>query len=455
VPDFDPPGVCIEEVSFDAETIEGVATSTTAFVGEADEAVVNVRSVADFERAFGGVHADFELGMAVSLFFANGGRDAWVVGVPGGTPLAAGLQRFDAVETLNLLCLPGERDADVLGAALEYADRRRGFLVVDPAGTDLYGTTALANTLALSGSANGAMYFPPLEVADPGGVVSVCPPSGAVAGMYARVDGTAGVWQAPAGSNGGLSGVAVPAVRLDQDALTKLHAAGVNPIRRFPSRGIQVWGARTLQGGEGSTLDWKYVPVRRVALFIEESLYRGTEWAVFEPNDEPLWAKLRRECGVFLLSLFRSGAFPGRTPDEAYFVRCGRDTMTQDDIDSGRLTILIGIAPVRPAEFVIIRIGQWMAESTETFDAAGSPSERLCLREHPVAAASVVVQVKEGTWATWRQVRELADVSAGERAYSLDAESGKLTFGDGDHGARLPTGSENVRVAYRHGAGTT
>jgi hypothetical protein len=216
-----------------------------------------------------------------------------------------------------------------------------------------------------------------------------------------------------------------------------------------------VWGARTLQGAEGSSSDWKYIPVRRLALFIEESLYRGTQWAVFEPNDEPLWAKLRRRCAMFLDSVFRAGAFPGRTVDDSYFVRCGRDTMTQNDIDNSRLTILVGIAPVRPAEFVIFRIGQWMSESTETFDAAGSPSERLCLRHSPLAA-EVLVQVKEaGAWSTWRRVRELAGAGAADRVYIVDAQLGELTFGDGEHGAPLPAGSQNVRVAYSHGAGRT
>ena len=452
--DVDYPGVYIEEVPFGTETIEGVATSTAAFVGEADERVAHVKSVADFERAFGRVHGGFELGMAVSLFFANGGTDVWVVGVPCGTPLADGLVRLDAVDTLNLLCLPGETDVEVLRAALEHADRRRAFLVIDPVGADADGTITLAKTLAATGGANGAAFFPPLEVADSNGVVSTCAPSGAVAGMYARVDRAVGIWKAPAGGNGVLAGAIAPAVGLDQGVLTKLHEAAVNPIRQFPGRGIRVWGARTLQGDEGSTSDWKYVPIRRLALFIEESLYRGTQWAVFEPNDEPLWAKLRLECGAFLQSLFRAGAFAGRVADESYFVRCGRDTMSQDDIDNGRLTILIGIAPVRPAEFVVFRIGQWLPHSTETFAASGRPSERLCLRQRPVVAQSVLVQVKEdGTWTTWRQVLQLADAGAGDRVYSLDPESGRLAFGDGEHGARPPAGSQNVRVAYRHGAG--
>jgi hypothetical protein len=157
---------------------------------------------------------------------------------------------------------------------------------------------------------------------------------------------------------------------------------------------------------------------------------------------------------LFLDTLFRGGAFPGRTADEAYLVRCGRDTMTQDDIDNGRLMIQIGVAPVRPAELVIFRIGQWLSESTERFDGAGRPSQRLCLRRHPVGEEGAVVQVaKAGAWATWREVADLGAARPGDCVYCLDRESGALTFGDGDHGALLPAGSQNVRVAYRHGAG--
>lgn len=356
----------IDEVSGLA-TIEGVATSTAAFIGESADAdlgaATEVRSVAEFEAAYEGLPSSSELGVAVSQFFANGGSDAWVVGVPEGTSLVEGLASLDAVDVLNLVCLPGEADVEVLRAVLEYADRRRAFVVVDPRGANLEATIALAESLAAAGSANGAVYFPPVRVLNQAGGVTMCAPSGAVAGMYARVDRSVGVWKTPSGENAVLPAVVAPAVELDEDAIAKLRAGAVNPIRTSPSRGIRVWGARTLQGGEGSSSDWKYVPVRRLGLYIEESLYRGTQWAVFEPNDERLWGKLRRQCQLFLYVLFQAGAFPGRTADEAFLVRCGRDTMTQEDIDTGRLTILIGIAPVRPAEFVIIRISQWMAGS--------------------------------------------------------------------------------------------
>jgi uncharacterized protein len=178
-----------------------------------------------------------------------------VVGVPEGAALAEGLAGLDAVDIVNLVCLPGETDVEVLGAALEYADRRRAFVVIDPAGADLEAAIALAESLAAVRSANGAVYFPPLQVVDQARAVTTCAPSGAVAGMYARVDRAVGVWKAPAGENGMLSGAIAPAVELDQAELTGLQVAAVNPIRKFPTGGIRVWGARTLQGGEGSSSD--------------------------------------------------------------------------------------------------------------------------------------------------------------------------------------------------------
>jgi uncharacterized protein len=361
------PGVVVEESPFGVPTIAGVATSTTGFVGETaseqHHAAVNVKSVADFELAFGGSERGSRLGIAVAQFFANGGSETWVAAVPPGTPLSEGLPLLDVVDTLNLLCLPGEAAADVLRATLEYADRRRAFVLIDPPGADVERTIALAESLAASGSANGAVYFPPIQVDDSvTGALRTCPPSGAVAGLYVRLDKEVGVWKAPAGEGAVLHGVVAPEVDLADAEISKLTAAGVNPIRRFPTAGVTVWGARTLQGGEQSTSDWKYIPVRRLALFIEESLSRGTQWAVFEPNDELLWAKLRRQCAVFLDALFRAGALQGSASDEAYFVRCGPDTMTQDDLDNGRLTLVVGIAPVKPAEFVIITIGQCMRD---------------------------------------------------------------------------------------------
>jgi uncharacterized protein len=348
------PGVYVEEVPLGIAPIAGVETSTTGFIGAVGSAEpcspVQVRSIAEFERAFAGVEVG-PLRAAVAGFFENGGSDAWVVGLTDGVPLSVGLECLDAVETLGLLCLPGETDIDVLRAAIEYAERRRAFTVIDPPGMEVAETCAYVQALAQSGSANAAVYFPPFEGGEP--------PSGAVAGTYARVDRERGVWKAPAGEEAVLRGAVSPAVDLTEDESSTLNAAAANAIRRFPNDGVIVWGARTIQGAATSSSEWKYVPVRRLGLYVEHSIDRGTQWAVFEPNDESTWATLRQQIAAFLAGLFRQGAFAGRTSEESYFVRCGNDTMTQDDIDNGRLIMMIGIAPLKPAEFVIFRIGQW------------------------------------------------------------------------------------------------
>jgi phage tail sheath protein FI len=147
-------------------------------------------------------------------------------------------------------------------------------------------------------------------------------------------------------------------VNLTDDEHGTLNPLGVNCLRTFPVTGRVVWGARTLRGADILADDYKYVPVRRLALFLEETLYRGTQWVVFEPNDEPLWAQIRLNVGAFMQNLFRQGAFAGTTPREAYFVKCDSETTTQADVDLGRVNILVGFAPLKPAEFVIIQIQQ-------------------------------------------------------------------------------------------------
>jgi phage tail sheath protein FI len=179
-----------------------------------------------------------------------------------------------------------------------------------------------------------------------------------VAAIYARTDAQHGVWTTPAGRDATLPGGSEPVYRLSDAESGMLNSRGVNGIRVFPPQSVVVWGGRTLAGADALASDWKYIPVRRLALSIEESLLRGTQWAVFEPNDELLWAQLRLDVGAFLHGLFTQGAFQGSVPREAYFVRCDRETMTQDDIDNGRLIILVGFAPLKPSEFVIIRIRQ-------------------------------------------------------------------------------------------------
>jgi phage tail sheath protein FI len=189
-------------------------------------------------------------------------------------------------------------------------------------------------------------------------MLEVFAPSGAIAGIVSRIDASRGVWKAPAGLEATLNGVFDLSVPLTDPENGELNPLGVNCLRLRPAAGPVVWGARTRQGDDRLVSEWKYVPVRRLALYLEESLYRGLQWVVFEPNDEPLWAQIRLNVGSFLQSLFRQGAFQGRTPAEAYFVKCSRETTTQNDIDRGIVNVVVGFAPLKPAEFVILRIQQ-------------------------------------------------------------------------------------------------
>jgi phage tail sheath protein FI len=207
---------------------------------------------------------------------------------------------------------------------------------------------------------NATIFFPRLKMPDPlkENRLEEFVPCGAVAGVMARIATQRGVWKAPAGLEATLTGVRELSVKLTDGENGLLNPLGVNCLRNFPVVGNVVWGARTLEGADRLASEWKYIPVRRLALFIEESLYRGTQWVVFEPNDEPLWAQIRLNVGAFMNNLFRQGAFKGSTPREAYFVKCDKETTTQNDINLGMVNILVGFAPLKPAEFVIIKLQQ-------------------------------------------------------------------------------------------------
>jgi phage tail sheath protein FI len=179
-----------------------------------------------------------------------------------------------------------------------------------------------------------------------------------VAGLYARTDAQRGTWKAPAGTEATLRGVQRVDYLLTDRENGVLNPRGVNALRIFPGIGAVAWGARTLRGDDKLADEWKYVPVRRLALYIEESLYRGTQWVVFEPNDEPLWSQIRLNVGAFMHDLFRQGAFQGKSPREAYLVKCDAETTTQNDINLGVVNILVAFAPLKPAEFVFIRLQQ-------------------------------------------------------------------------------------------------
>jgi len=284
-----------------------------------------------------------------------------------------GIYALEKADLFNLLCIPPftrivDVDSDTWSKALAYCKKRRAMLIVDPPLTwnAVSDATTGVDNLNLRDE-NAILYFPRIKMADPlrENCLEEFAPCGAVAGVYARTDAQRGVWKAPAGLEATLTGVQGLTVKLTDGENGQLNPLGVNCLRTFPITGNVVWGARTLEGADRLASEWKYIPVRRLALFIEESLYRGTQWVVFEPNDEPLWAQIRLNVGAFMHNLFRQGAFQGRTPREAYFVKCDKETTTQNDINLGIVNILVGFAPLKPAEFVIIKIQQ-MAGQIQT-----------------------------------------------------------------------------------------
>ncbi|KAA6459802.1 phage tail sheath family protein [Acidobacteria bacterium AB60] len=295
-----------------------------------------------------------------------------------GDPLAfSGIYALNKVDLFNLLCipeaaraLPGDPNSadpninatQIYSAAIALCVQRRAMLLIDtpPNVNTVSGAVDWKTNGIGVVNANGAAFFPRLRLADAmnNGKLRTFAPSGVVAGVYANIDATRGVWKAPAGIEATLNGVQNMTYNLSDQENGALNPLGLNCFRTFPLYGPVLWGARTLVGADAMANQWKYVPVRRTALFLEESLYRGLKWVVFEPNDEPLWAAIRLNVEAFMDSLFKKGAFQGTTAAQAYFVKCDSETTTQTDIDSGIVNILVGFAPLKPAEFVVIQIEQ-------------------------------------------------------------------------------------------------
>jgi phage tail sheath protein FI len=308
---------------------------------------------------------------------ASGGSDGLALGFEeyeGNEDEKTGIYALNKTDLFNLLCIPPpERGADtspsVYTAAVKLCVDRRAMLIVDApldwaASIDKAVSTPIANlsSLGVTGTdaRNAALYYPLVKKADPlrDNQTDIFVPCGAIAGVMAKTDTSRGVWKAPAGNDAAMSGVQSLQINLSDLENGQLNKLGINCLRSFPLTGRVVWGARTMRGADQLADEWKYIPVRRTALFIEESLFRGTQWVVFEPNDEPLWAQIRLNVGAFMHNLFRQGAFQGKTPREAYLVKCDKETTTQNDINAGVVNILVGFAPLKPAEFVIIKIQQ-------------------------------------------------------------------------------------------------
>ncbi len=391
------PGVYVEEVSAQVRSIESVHTSITAFVGRALMGPVNtpttVRNFIEFESIFGGLWIDSTVSYAVRDFFLNGGLEAVILRLQhfadNDSPVATGMDLdslspsdyigdgsktgiflLKQADIFNLLCIPppihgGDTDPEVYSQAVSLCIEKRAMLIMDPPsgwGTPITGaiTKAIDGAAAISFPAldtrNVALYFPLVKQIDllRNGKEELFVPCGIIAGIMARIDSTVGVWKAPAGSNAVMKGISGFQVVVNDRDNGLLNNSGINCLRNLRAHGHVIWGARTFRVSLQVNDEFKYIPVRRTALFIEESIYRGIQWAVFESNDELLWTRLRLSIESFMHNLYRQGAFPGSTPKEAYFIRCGNDTISQNDITQGKLNIIVGFAPLKPAEFVLI-----------------------------------------------------------------------------------------------------
>jgi len=385
MPEYLSPGVYVEEIEIGAKPIEGVSTSTVGFVGMAEKGDLNkptlITNWGQFVDKFGRYTSESPyLAPAVYGFFANGGGRCYVVrvtdgatdgdyvGTDGGPGQRTGLQAFNEIDEVNIVCIPGVTSDTVQKAMITHCESMKDrFCILDP--IEDADMTAIQNQKndVVSERGYAALYYPWIKVAIETKendkiklIQDFIPPSGYLAGIYARSDTERGVHKAPANEiiRGALD-IKLPITKGEQDILNPL---GIDCIRAFPGRGIRVWGARTT----ASDALWKYINVRRLFLFLEESIGEGTQWVVFEPNDEKLWARVKQTITQFLTRVWKDGALMGTTPEEAFFVKCDRTTMTQDDIDNGRIIILIGVAPVKPAEFVIFRIAQWTGGSEVT-----------------------------------------------------------------------------------------
>lgn len=358
--------------------ISGVTTSTACFIGKTIRGpVCNPQlclSYSDFDFIFGSDSTYSDTAQAVSLFFLNGGTQCWVTRIvndDGPSQISDYEDAFAAVDEhvnlFNFMVLSRDKSMGAsptrtfYGMASIYCQKRKAFLIMDPpaewvniqqVNDPVLGINSLRNGLVKDSC---GVYFPNLIITNSDGSQTETGPAGAIAGIMARIDDSYGVWKAPAGINADLKGISGLKLGIKDSDNELLNSVGINAIRGFPD-GIFCWGARTLDGDDSFASDWKYIPVRRTALFIEESLNEGLNWVVFEPNGESLWEQIRLGVGAFMYDLFREGALQGTKPDEAFFVKCDSDTTTQIDINNGIVNIEVGFAPLQPAEFIILNL---------------------------------------------------------------------------------------------------
>ncbi|MPZ48125.1 MAG: phage tail sheath family protein [Dehalococcoidia bacterium] len=406
---FNAPGIYVIEESGGARPIQAVGTSTAGFVGVAPKADAHLNEAfacnnwTQFRREFiVDATESTPLSHAVWGFFLNGGRRCFIVNVgpsglvDGGGRGRTGLQLLAAIDEIAIVAAPGYTDAAsyeailahcellkdrvaILDPPLEVPDilaltragtaaTRRSRSAEEASGESTEGVGGPGLRPRQSDGGYGTFYFPWITVRDPlnNELVEIAP-SGHLAGVWARTDATRGVHKAPA--NEAVRGALNLSYRVTREEQAELNVVGVNCIRLFTREGIRVWGARTLADGSS---EWRYLSVRRLFNMIEESIGDSTSWIVFEPNDRTLWRNIRRDIGAFLTRLWRDGALMGRTADEAFFVKCDEETNPTEVIDAGQVVTLIGVAPVKPAEFIIFRITQTSAGTEVEQTGAGN-----------------------------------------------------------------------------------
>lgn len=374
------PGIYVEEVDRGSKPIETVGTNTVAFLGECNVGPVSEPTLctnwSQFTKHFGDFSNSEYLAHAVYGFFNNGGgrcfvlnvgswtgnnvdhngnklasRAALYIGTDFGPGNRSGLHALEEIDEVNILVTPGQTDPAIQDAVLTHCEKMRyRFAVLDsPEVIEDGGVDKLPKP---RDSKYGAYYFPWVEVYDPNKGNIYQPPSGYVAGVYSRVDEERGVHKAPANEVvRGALGLRYSVTKGEQDIL---NPKGINCIREMKGRGIRIWGARTIS----SDPSWRYVNVRRLFNMVEQSIEQGTQWVVFEPNDHKLWKRVTRTITAFLMRIWRSGALMGETPEQAFYVKCDAETNPPEVVDAGQLICEIGMCPVKPAEFVIFRIGQ-------------------------------------------------------------------------------------------------
>jgi len=363
------------------ESFPSVSTTSTdirylPLVLDHESALVRVKGDMPTERPLAGSTIEAATGSG-----GSDGTDLQDEDINGDADGKTGLHALTKADLFNILCIPpknagGSTSGSVYREALKVCVKRRAMLIVDPdpawaaaSGSAVQNAIDGHSALNMLGpdARNAALYFPCVREIDPltNGQLQTFPPCGVVAGVMARTDVDRGVWKAPAGLDAVLHGVQALQLNVNDQDNARLNQLGINCLRSFPVNGCVVWGARTLRGADQAADEYKYIPVRRLALFIEESLYRGLQWVLFERNDEPLWAQIRLSISAFMENLFRQGAFQASSARDAYFVKCDAETTTQNDIDLGIVNILVGFAPLKPAEFVVIKLQQ-VGEQVQT-----------------------------------------------------------------------------------------